>query len=337
MDTVPIASVFGIEQVALARLGERFSVLRLKHAGEMAALRRSIARDGLLRPLIANRTAGGDLEVLDGFKRLAVLRELGWEEATVQVVVVDEAMARLALLSYNRARGRIGEIEEGWIVQSMVRGLKLAQKRVAELAGRHKSWVCRRLLLVERLGEAVQKDLRLGLLSAAVAREIGRLPRGNQAEALDAVRRHALGSRQTAALVERWFSYDSEEQRRALLADPVRILGAGGSRRAVLAADPRLSTAAAELRRHLLWLSRSSSAAAVAFERLGGEPLSGADIECLGALADSTVRLWAECGGALGALRGRLNGRQPDDGASGGRSVAPEQNVEPAGVVSGDG
>jgi hypothetical protein len=60
---------------------------------------------------------------------------------------------------------------------------------VAELLGRHKSWVCWRLALIERLGPKARDELRVGLVSPTAARQIVRLPEGNQAEVLDAVRR----------------------------------------------------------------------------------------------------------------------------------------------------
>ncbi len=63
------------------------------------------------------------------------------------------------------------------MVRGLCREMKLTQVQVAELLGRHKSWVCRRLALAERLAEPVQDDMRLGLVNATVARELARLPR----------------------------------------------------------------------------------------------------------------------------------------------------------------
>ena len=66
------------------------------------------------------------------------------------------------------------ELEEAWIVQSLVREDGLSQLQVAELLERHKSWVCRRLALLERLSEECREDLRLGLLSPTMARQLTR-------------------------------------------------------------------------------------------------------------------------------------------------------------------
>ena len=43
-------------------------------------------------------------------------------------------------------------------MQALVREDGLSQVEAAELLGRHKSWVCRRLALLERLGDEAQAD-----------------------------------------------------------------------------------------------------------------------------------------------------------------------------------
>ena len=55
---------------------------------------------------------------------------------------------------------------------------------------------------MERLDEQVQQDMRLGLVSVTIARELSRLPRGNQSPVAAAVQRHGLSTRQCAELVE---------------------------------------------------------------------------------------------------------------------------------------
>jgi len=78
----------------------------------------------------------------------------------------------------------------------------MSQVEVAELLGRHKSWVCRRLALIERLGPQARDELRVGLLSPTAARQMVRLPEGNQAEVLGAIRREALSSAELTGVVD---------------------------------------------------------------------------------------------------------------------------------------
>ena len=79
------------------------------------------------------------------------------------------------------------ELEEAWIVYALVREDGVPQVEVAELLGRHKTWVCRRLALVEKLSEEAKEELRVGLLTPTAARHVARLPQGNQKEFLQLI------------------------------------------------------------------------------------------------------------------------------------------------------
>lgn len=72
------------------------------------------------------------------------------------------------------------ELEEAWIIYALVIDDGLQQVEVAQMLGRHKSWVNRRLALIERLCNEARDALRLGLLTPTQARHLTRLPRGNQ-------------------------------------------------------------------------------------------------------------------------------------------------------------
>ena len=73
---------------------------------------------------------------------------------------------------------------------------------MADLLGRHKSWVCRRLALIEKLGEPAQEELKVGLLSPTCARQLVRLPPGNQPALLDVIRREALTVHELEGVVD---------------------------------------------------------------------------------------------------------------------------------------
>ncbi len=131
-------------------------------------------------------------EVLDGFKRVAAKTLPAVLSLQARLVEVDEPTATAIILGLNGIGGRMKELEEAWIVQALVREDGLSQLQVAELLQRHKSWVCRRLALLERLAEECRDNLRLGLLSPTMARQLTRLPAGNQAEVVAAARREHL-------------------------------------------------------------------------------------------------------------------------------------------------
>ena len=62
--------------------------------------------------------------------------------------------------------------------------------------------VCRRLALLERLADEAKAELRLGLLAPSLARQLTRLPVGNQAAVLAAVRREALTAQETRGVID---------------------------------------------------------------------------------------------------------------------------------------
>src|ERR1019366_2265302 len=93
-------------------------------------------------------------------------------------------------------------LEEAWIVRALHRDHDLSQGAIAARLGCHKSWVCRRLMLVEALDASVQADVRLGLLAPRAAVLVSALPRGNQASASGVAIRRGLTVRQTGLLVQ---------------------------------------------------------------------------------------------------------------------------------------
>jgi hypothetical protein len=87
------------------------------------------------------------------------------------------------------------------VVHSLCREDGLSQVEIAVLLGRHKSWVCRRLSLVERLCDEALEHMRLGLIAGVIGRELARLPRGNQPGALQTILKYHFDSRETSRLI----------------------------------------------------------------------------------------------------------------------------------------
>jgi ParB-like chromosome segregation protein Spo0J len=213
--------------VDLAELGDGLSALRLCDAAAIEAMRRSLARHGQLDALSVF-AAGGQLEILDGFKRVHAARALGWRSLRARVADVDRAEAKILLLALHERRG-LTELEEAWLIRSLYRDDHLSQPTIAARLGRHKSWVFRRLLLVEALDPAVQADVRLGLLAPRAAVVVSQLPRGNQHDLAGLVIRRGLTVRQTELLVAELLDLGDDSARARYIA--ARLEGAGPSAR----------------------------------------------------------------------------------------------------------
>lgn len=226
------------------QIGDRLARFRLHQPEAEKAMRASVRRYGQISPVVVFVHAG-HYELIDGYKRLGALRELGLESrVSARVLETDDKGAKAAMLGLNRTMSRACELEEAWIVFALVREDKLAQVEVAELLGRTASWVCRRLGLIEKLGDEAKEDLRLGLLSATAARHVARLPRGNQRAVLDLVRREALSVRELGAVVDLLQTTPGQEQQRFILEAPREALEQARAA-PVPGRDPRLSAAGA--------------------------------------------------------------------------------------------
>lgn len=234
----------------VAELGEGYRRYRLADPAAEEAMARSLHQYGQLSPLTAC-WRDGRAELLDGFKRRTAAGQVAWRTLSVRVVEMDERSAKAAIFGLNSVGRRPNELEEAWIVQALVREDGLSQVEAAELLGRHKSWVCRRLALLERLCAEGQADLRLGLLSAGLARQLTRLPTGNQAAVLTTARRASLTMVEVQGVID-LLRGASPEQQAYLLQDPrAALLQTEGVR---LVRDPRLSPAGNRLARQLSFL-----------------------------------------------------------------------------------
>ena len=223
-------------------IGEYYGRYRLHVPEAERAMARSLKRYGQLSPVVVCQRQEG-YELIDGFKRLGAARSLaGIEHLSARLLEADERSAKAAIYGLNRAGGRTRELEEAWIIHALVREDGMSQEEEAELLGRHKSWVCRRLALIERLGPKARDDLRVGLLSPTSARQMVRLPQGNQAEVLDAVRREALSGAELAGVVDLWLGCADRSQQQYILVHPREALSQAKGLSHV-GRDPRLSEA----------------------------------------------------------------------------------------------
>jgi hypothetical protein len=117
----------------------------------------------------------------------------------------------------------------------------MTQVEAAQLLGRHKSWVCRRLALLERLSAAVQEEMRLGLVGLSLARQLTRLPAGNQEAVLALTRRETLTAQEVSDVIG-LLAGASDEQAAFVLAKPREALQRAKDVPRALR-DPRLSRA----------------------------------------------------------------------------------------------
>jgi len=238
-----------VHLLAVVQLGERYRRYRLPDPGAETAMTGSVQRYGQLTPLVVCLREE-TYEVLDGFKRLAAARALGLKTVSTRLLEANERLAKAAIFGLNQTGRRTQEWEDAWIVHALVREDGLTQVEVAELLGRHKSWVCRRLALVEKLAEEVRDDLRLGLLSATAARALVRLPAGNQVEVVATVHRDDLTATELEGVVDLLAVAPARSQQEYILTKPREALRQARAETG-WAWDPRLSRTGNRVARRL--------------------------------------------------------------------------------------
>lgn len=243
-----------VRALPLEALGERYRRYRLSSPQGEEEMARSLMRYGQLSPIVV-WVCGGMAEVLDGFKRLSAARGLtGMKTLAARRIETDERGAKAAIYGLNQLGRQLAELEEAWIVFALVREDGLTQVEAASLLGRHKSWVHRRLALLERLCEAAKEDLRLGLVSVTAARQLVRLPAGNQPELMAVWRREQLSTTELGGTIDLWLASGTREKEEYILADPRRALRQAQGSCSLPRWDPRLSPAANRVSKHMGWL-----------------------------------------------------------------------------------
>jgi ParB-like chromosome segregation protein Spo0J len=269
-----------VQPLPVAVLGEHYHRYRLTDVAAEADRARSLRRFGQQSP-VAVCLRQETPEVVDGFKRLAAARVLGLASLSTRLLAAEERTVKAAIYGLNCTGRRTQEWEEAWTVHALVRDDGLSQGEVAELLGRHKSWVCRRLALVEKLADEVQAELRLGLVTPTMARALVRLPAGNQTEVLASVRRAELTTAELAGGVDLFLATTGRLPQEYLLAEPRQALAQAG-REGGWAHDPRLSDGGNRVARRLPTLLEGLARMESWLVQRGRADLSAADRRVLG-------------------------------------------------------
>jgi len=198
-------------EVAPGELGSSLCGVRLCVPEAQEQMQLSLSKLGQLTPVQAWRASqSAGLELLDGFKRVRAARALSWPKLRAEVHALDAAGAKVRLVRCNAGAG-LSDLEEAWVVRSLYREDKVDQPHIAQLLGRDKSWVCRRLTLAEELSDELTVSVRLGLVSATAAVDLARLQRCNQDAVAQVVARRGLTTRQTSRLVDALLAAPQEQ------------------------------------------------------------------------------------------------------------------------------
>lgn len=212
-----------IRDLPLDQIDMSLSGLRISRPADMEQMCRSMAHHGQLQPVVVRRL-DAVYQLLDGFKRYQGAEKLGWR--CLRGIVLDVGLSHgvAMILKYNRGGKGLGDYDQALIIYSLCYDHGLDQTAISELTGYSRSWVCRRMALVERLSEQVQDALRMGLIGNTQARHIVKLPRGNQQSVMEIIIGHDLSCRDTAVLVEKYVRSKSQKEQAYVLSHPMDVI-----------------------------------------------------------------------------------------------------------------
>ena len=157
-------------QLEFHQLDRRWEHLRVCHPARQRRLLASLADSGQQTPIVvvAAECQADRYVIIDGYKRIVALEQLGRD--TVEAVVWPMSEAAAVLLDRSlRLSEHETALEVGWLLAELERRFNYGLDELARRFDRSLSWVSRRLALVEILPEAIQQQVREGQILAQVA------------------------------------------------------------------------------------------------------------------------------------------------------------------------
>ena len=215
-------------QLEFHQLDRRWEHLRVREPHRQRRLLASLAENGQQTPIVVV-VSKDDRErylVIDGYKRIAALEQLGRDTVEATVWAMSEAEALLLSRSL-RFSPQESALEQGWLLSEMERRFGYSLDELARRFDRSVSWVSRRLALVELLPEAIQRQVREGKIAAQVAMKylvpVARVDADHCQRMAAALVEHHCDTRQAGQLYTAWRK-GSRVVRERILAEPELFL-----------------------------------------------------------------------------------------------------------------
>lgn len=212
------------------QLDLRFEHLRVRRPDRERRLLASLAASGQQVPIVvvAVREQPERYLVIDGYKRVTALRQLGRDTISATIWPMSEAEALVLGQSLRSSEGT-SALEEGWLLAELEDRFGYSLDELARRFDRSVSWVSRRLALVELLPDPVQQKVRSGKITPHVAMKflvpVARANIEHCERMAEAFAGHKFSSREAGELYSAWRD-TSPQMRNRILDDPALFLKA---------------------------------------------------------------------------------------------------------------
>ncbi len=204
--------------IELHRLDMKYAHTRIMNQVRIRRLADSIHKYGQLEPMTVIQT--NDVFILvDGYKRTAALKYLGRDTGNIHLLAYseDEGLFQLMINNSNRP---MEAIEEACIIQELHVCFHCSLGEIGRRIGRDKSFVKRRLDLVQMLPEEILKLVMKGAISTwAAERVLVPLARANATDAIELasyLEKEPVSTRQLRLFYEHYKKSNRQVRRRMI-------------------------------------------------------------------------------------------------------------------------
>ncbi len=158
------------QKTDLHKLELVYSHIRISNVKRISKLALSISRHGQLEPLVTVAKQKTFI-LIDGYQRYKALRQIGCDTADIIVVNITEEESLLQLLT-QRGERQWEAVEEAGIIQELHHRFNYSFSEIGKKIGRDKSFVKRRLDLLESLPEEILERVLSGTISTWAANRV---------------------------------------------------------------------------------------------------------------------------------------------------------------------
>ncbi len=210
-----------IKEVDIHLLDLRYAHTRIKNDKVLTRMQNSIRRYGQIVPVLVI-PENNKFILIDGYLRLQSLQACGYDCVKLKAVEEDEAGALFVLLAKNNDR-QWESIEQAALIGELHNRFSYSFGDIGKQLGRDKSWVKRRLDLIDSLPEEIRQAVMVGKISPwSASHVLVPLSRVNEEDAVLLTKellKDPLSTRELSRLYEH-YKKSNRVVRKRIIADP---------------------------------------------------------------------------------------------------------------------
>lgn len=143
-------------------------------------LKGSLDKDGQWNPIIVRPSENGDYQVIAGHTRYRAAHDLGWDTIEANVKDVDNEKADELSLKTNLVRSGMSKVEEGKVLNHMLKEYGKTQGELADQLGKTSNWISDRTRVALDIHEDVHEMIEEEEISYSVALSLTSVDKSDQ-------------------------------------------------------------------------------------------------------------------------------------------------------------